>query len=175
MLALSTPAARRAAVSDLISLGLSFGTVAARLGISRRHVRRIAARTSKKMSPLATGDTILADRSNFAQMPECVEFDADGNRTLPGYWSHPADALEPLPDSDCQQTRIRVAALRYLTQVENRPYSAVAREIGCTKAAISKWVVILSDRLGIQVRVQKDAAARANMRAARVRSVAAAS
>ncbi|MDR1190112.1 MAG: hypothetical protein LBK60_00415 [Verrucomicrobiales bacterium] len=82
----------------------------------------------------------------------------------PATFDHPVEHLEPVdaPDFDDNKTRrIQRAALRYVMQQEPRPMRTVATEIGCTSAAISRALNIISDKLGLKAPCQKSTRARA--------------
>ena len=98
-------------------------------------------------------------------------FDGEGNPDV-GTFSHPIDNIEPFEIAEDRQTLIKTAALRYLLRQESRSMEEVAGEIGCTRAAISRVLVQLSDTFGFSALNQKSKRARQSYRQARLQVVA---
>ena len=106
----------------------------------------------------------FAEKSNFFCMDDA------GNPDV-GVFEHPVDEIEPMAEvPEGKYAEVFGAALRYLMRQEPRSMEVVAKEIGCTRAAISRALGLLSDGLGFKALNQKSEQARLNYSRARTKS-----
>lgn len=108
------------------------------------------------------------EKNNVNSTKEILGFHEDG-RPEAAYLRHPVEDIEPAEQP--MVSPIFATALRYLMLQEHRSMEAVAAEIGCSRASISRALILLSDRLGIRAPCQKSQAARKHYQEARIKVV----
>jgi hypothetical protein len=106
---------------------------------------------------------------NFSNFFSCHNEDGEADVAV---FRHPMEDMEPVEMEvrECKHNSVLAAALRYLMRQEERPMETVARELGCTRAAISRALCELSDKFGFRARNQKSERARQSYRRARLRT-----
>lgn len=169
---------RRLHVLHLLSLGWNKSQIARATGEHRRTVCRWAKKVVTPPTPVkplnhrpcadSQAKVVTPYEKNTPQ-ERFFCFDSEGNPDIAIY-DDPIDHIEPLrpldPDdiADSKRNLILSAALRYLMLMEHRSMESVAKDIGCTRAAISRTLGLLSDQLGFKALNQKSDCARARYR-----------
>ncbi len=82
-------------------------------------------------------------------------------------WDHPVDHMEPLPEQGPERSKlIKQAVLRWHCGYTENTLAGIARDFGVTRSLVSKYALIIADRLGVPAARSDEA--RGHMRASQL-------